>query len=107
MDEKILIVATNAPDRLVAEKIAHTLVAERLAACVNMLAPCDSVYRWQGVVETATEIPLLIKTTQSAYEALAVRLRELHPYETPELVAWLADRVSFDYANWVIDSTEA
>ncbi len=105
MSENVLIVATNAPDRQVADKIAHALVAERLAACVNLLAPCHSVYRWQGVAETAVEIPMLIKTTPSAYEALAARLLELHPYETPELIAWLADRVSPAYAGWVIDST--
>lgn len=105
MSEHILIVATSVPDRQLADKIAHTLVTERLAACVNLLAPCGSVYRWNGGVETAVEIPMLIKTTQFAYEALAARLLELHPYETPELVAWRADRVSPDYASWVIDST--
>uniref|UniRef100_A0A4W5LGS8 CutA divalent cation tolerance homolog n=1 Tax=Hucho hucho TaxID=62062 RepID=A0A4W5LGS8_9TELE len=58
-----------------------------LAACVNILAPCRSVYRWQGKVENTTEIPLLIKTTRACYAALAARLLQLHPYEVPEIIA--------------------
>jgi periplasmic divalent cation tolerance protein len=61
-----LLVLTNLPDQAAAEALAGELVEARLAACVNILAPCRSVYRWQGVTETADEVPLLIKTSQRA-----------------------------------------
>ena len=82
-----LLVLTNLPDAASAERIARLLVEQRLAACVNILAPCTSVYRWNDAVETATEIPLLIKTTLARYPALQAALTAAHPYELPEIVA--------------------
>lgn len=82
-----LLVVTNLPDELSARNLANHLVSARLAACVNILAPCRSVYRWQGRVEDATEIPVLIKTTAQRYPELEAAIRARHPYELPEVVA--------------------
>ena len=85
--EETLLVITNLPDADSAGRIGRLLVEQRLAACVNILAPCTSVYRWNDAVETATEIPLLIKTTLARYPALQAALTAAHPYELPEIVA--------------------
>jgi len=82
-----LLVITNLPDRSSAEKLAHALIERRAAACVNVMSPCFSVYRWQGAVETAAEHPLFAKTTRDRYELLERVIRELHPYELPEIIA--------------------
>ena len=83
----VLLVVTNTPDRAVAQKIASALIEQRLAACVNVLAECTSVYRWKGAVEAAAEVPLLIKTRSEQYEAVEAAIRSLHPYELPEIIA--------------------
>ena len=83
----ILIVITYLPDAQAAGQLARRLIEERVAACVNQLAPCTSTYRWQGGIETAVEVPLLIKTTRAAYPRLEALIREHHPYELPEIVA--------------------
>ena len=92
---------TNLPDEASAQLLAAHLVEHRLAACVNQLAPCRSVYRWQGQVETATEIPLLIKTTRERYAAVEAAVIELHPYDVPELIALPVDVGLPAYLNWV------
>lgn len=99
-----LLVVCNAPDEETAERIATTLVAEQLAACVNILGPCRSVYRWQGAVERAEEIPLLIKTRADAYPQLEARLAALHPYEVPEIVALPVAQGLPSYLTWVSNS---
>lgn len=81
------IVLTTCPDAKVAESIAHSLVTGGLAACVNILPPLRSIYAWQGQVETADEHLLLVKSSRAQYEAIEQRIRELHPYELPEIVA--------------------
>lgn len=101
----VLLVLSTAPDEESARRIAAALVEERLAACVSVLAPCSSVYRWQGAVETAEERPLLIKTATDRYPALQARLRELHPYELPEILCWRPDGGLAEYAAWVIGQT--
>jgi len=83
----ILIVLTNLPDRAAATRLASLLVERRHAACVSILAECTSVYRWEGKIETATEIPLLIKTTSTAYAGLEQEIRANHPYALPEIVS--------------------
>lgn len=98
---RALLVITNAPDRAVAEKIARHLVEARLAACVNILAGCESVYRWQGAVESASEVPLLIETQESRFEAVQEAIRKLHPYELPEVVAVTIDRGLPQYLQWL------
>lgn len=101
---KTLLVICNAPDPECAGLIARTLVSRQLAACVNVLAPCRSVYRWKGAVEEAEEIPLLIKTTTGAYAALEAAILALHPYEVPEIIALDPDRGLPAYLRWVEDS---
>jgi len=100
-----LLVLTNLPDRPAAEKLAEALVHERVAACVNILAPCASVYRWKGVVQHDEEHPLLIKTTREAYAALEVAIRARHPYELPEIVAVPIEHGLPAYLDWVAAET--
>ncbi|RIX48287.1 MAG: divalent-cation tolerance protein CutA [Rhodocyclales bacterium GT-UBC] len=101
----IQLVLTNCPDEACANAIALALVEDRLAACVNILPRVQSVYRWQGAVESASEIPLLIKTTTAGYPALEARLRELHPYEVPEIIALSVSQGLPAYLNWVVAET--
>lgn len=82
----IVLVLSTAPDASTAQSLAETLVSERLAACVNIIPGVQSVYRWQGAVESTSELILLIKTTQDSYAALESRLQQLHPYELPEIL---------------------
>lgn len=100
-----LLVISNLPDRASADRLARTLVERRLAACVNILAPCRSVYRWQGALESAEEHPLLIKTTADRYAALEEAIRGLHPYELPEIVAVPLSAGLGDYLAWVAAET--
>jgi periplasmic divalent cation tolerance protein len=102
---KPLLILTNCPDQAVAEAIAGSLLENALAACVNILAPCRSVYRWQGKIETATEIPLLIKSTAANYPALEAAIRQQHPYEVPEIIAFPIERGLPDYLNWLSAET--
>ena len=85
--------------------IARTIVGEKLAACANILAPCRSVYRWHGQVEETQEVPLLIKTTASAYPQLEARLVELHPYDVPEIIALPLQTGLAAYLTWVEEQT--
>lgn len=95
------LVLTTCPDEATARRIARTLVEERLAACVNVLPPMHSVYRWKGKVEDATEQLLIIKIAAQRYAAVQDRLRALHPYELPEIIAVpLADGLP-DYLAWL------
>jgi periplasmic divalent cation tolerance protein len=104
MDETLLVL-TNLPDREAAVKLAHGLVERRLAACVNVLAGCTSVYRWQGGIENAQEVPVLIKTRSALYEELEAAINELHPYELPEIIAVPVVRGLAEYLAWVGEST--
>jgi periplasmic divalent cation tolerance protein len=102
-----LLVITNLPDRGAAERLAEALVGKRLAACVNILAPCRSVYRWQGEVQHDEEHPVLIKTTPERYAQLEVEIRSLHPYELPEIIAVPIERGLPDYLAWVAAETSS
>lgn len=82
-----LLCITTLPDAEAAGTLAAALVEQRLAACVNILAPCKSVYRWQGEIHNDSEVPLLIKTTAERYAELEGYLRQHHPYDLPELIA--------------------
>jgi len=104
MDDAV-IVLTNLPDREAAVRLAGELVAKRLAACVNVLAECTSVYRWKDAVENAREVPVLIKTRASRYSEVEAAIRRLHPYELPEIVAVPVVRGFDDYLRWVADAT--
>jgi len=100
-----LLILTNLPDEASAEALATALVTERLAACVNILAPCRSVYRWQGEIESMREVPLLIKTTTERYAGLEAAIRARHPYELPEIVAVPIAHGLPEYLQWVAAAT--
>ena len=104
-ESQVLLVLTNLPDAGAAQRMADALVQSRAAACVNILASCTSVYRWQGKVETAHEVPLLIKTTRSAYVRLETEIRAQHPYELPEIIAVPVDAGLPAYLQWVEQET--
>lgn len=99
--EEVLLLLTNLPDRDSAQRMAHSLVENHAAACVNILAECSSVYRWQGKVESASEIPLLIKTTRAAYPRVEELIRAQHPYELPEIIAVSVAAGWPAYLQWV------
>lgn len=105
MADAVLLCLCTCPDRDTARTLARALVEARLAACVNLLPEVESVYRWQGAVETAQEVQLLIKTTTARLEALAARVRTLHPYAVPELIAFEAVGGLPDYLRWASAQT--
>ena len=100
-----ILVFSNLPDQASAAKLAAVLIEQRLAACVNVQAPCTSVYRWQGKVETATEVPIFIKTTRERYPALEAAILALHPYELPEIIAVPLVAGLPAYLEWVHTET--
>ncbi len=101
-----IVVLTNAPDSEVATRIAGHLVDQGLAACVNMLAPCTSIYHWQGRTESAQEIPLLIKTTDSRYMEVEAAICKLHPYELPEIIRVPIEGGLPAYLQWMSTETK-
>lgn len=107
MAHPLLIVTTTLPDADSAHVLARDLVEARLAACVQVGAAVASCYHWEGTLETATEIPLLIKTSADRYAALETFLRERHPYKLPEIVAVPATHGSPAYLDWVYRETRA
>lgn len=102
-----LLVVTNLPDRASAEKLAALLIERRLAACVNVLAPCDSVYRWRGEIQRDAEHPLLIKTAEDRYAELEALIRANHPYELPEIIAVPITQGLPAYLQWIESETRA
>lgn len=100
-----LLVLTNLPDRAAAEALAAQLVERRVAACVNIMSPCRSVYRWRGEVQHDEEHPLLIKTTLERYAVLEQAIRAAHPYELPEIVAVPIERGLPEYLRWLAEET--
>jgi periplasmic divalent cation tolerance protein len=101
-----LLVITNLPSRESAEKLAAQLVEGHLAACVNLLAPCRSTYRWQGKLQHDEEYPLLIKTTRDRYAALEKAIQAGHPYELPEIIAVPITTGLTAYLDWVEAETQ-
>jgi len=100
-----LVVLTNLPDRGAAERLADALIEQRLAACVNILAPCRSVYRWNGAVQHDEEYPVLIKTNADRYPALEAAIRAAHPYELPEIIAVKVESGLPAYLAWITEET--
>lgn len=84
-----------------AEAIGRAVIEERLAACVNILAPCRSIYRWEDKIETVGEVPALFKTTLDKADALIARVAELHSYDTPAIVVWPIAKLLAGYGDWV------
>ena len=91
-------------DQSEAERIGRVMIEERLAACINILAPVHSIYRWEGAVQTSDEVAAIMKTTQANAKAAIARIAELHSYEVPCIVTWPIDAILGPYAKWVEDS---
>jgi periplasmic divalent cation tolerance protein len=102
-----LLVLVSAPNEDEARRIANALVEERLAACVNVVGAIESVYRWEGQVTTDRETLLIIKTTDERYQELERRVKELHSYTTPEVIAFRIERGSSEYLSWLRDSVSS
>jgi periplasmic divalent cation tolerance protein len=100
---RLLVVLMTAPDRDEANRIAEMLVNSRLAACVQVLPEIHSVYRWKGEVERATETLLLAKTTSDKFDELDRAVREIHSYDTPEIIALPVSAASAPYLKWVLE----
>lgn len=105
VDPPAILVLCSCPDEAVALDIARELVNQGLAACVSRVAPMMSIYRWQGGICEASEQLLLIKTTAARYETLEMRLKALHPYEIPEIIAIPVVAGSASYLDWLATAT--
>lgn len=90
-----------------AERIGRAIVEERLAACINILGPCRSIYRWKGEVETADEVAAIFKTDSRHADALIARVAALHSYDVPCIAVWPIDKLARDYAEWVEETLVA
>ncbi len=101
-DKRIVLTTAGSADE--ARKIADALVERRLAACVNIVGPITSVYRWRGTVENAQEWLLLVKTTLALFERVRAAIRELHSYELPECVEIAIEDGSTEYLEWIGDN---
>src|SRR6266480_5849942 len=104
MAEQILLVISTCPDPETADRIAHTLIAEKFAACANIIPAVHSIYRWKDKIETAGEVIVFFKTTQDRQKAFQDKLRSLHPYELPEIICMNIDTGSRDYLRWIIEN---
>jgi periplasmic divalent cation tolerance protein len=102
-----ILVLTHLPDRDAALGLARTLLAERLAACVNIGAPVESMYHWHGQIETAQEVPVVIKTRAALYPRVEAAIRANHSYELPEIVAVPLRHGSSSYLDWLAAETLA
>lgn len=96
-----LLVLTNLPDQANADELAAALVDKKLAACVNIMAPCQSVYRWEGKIEQTTEVTLVIKTVAARYAELEQAICAAHPYDVPEIIAIPLTYGLPAYLKWV------
>jgi periplasmic divalent cation tolerance protein len=106
MSAEYLVVLTTLPADHDVREFGRTLVEERLAACVNLLAPMESVYRWEGNIEIETERQIIVKTTRDRLAALWDRVREMHPYEVPEFVVLQIVDGNEAYLRWIGESTK-
>ena len=105
MESQALVVYCTCPNRVVAERIAEAVIDERLAACVNLIPGLTSIYRWEGQMQHDVELLLIIKTRSVVYPQLEARLRELHPYQVPEIIALPIQAGSAAYLNWIAGNT--
>ena len=104
MADEVLLVLSTFPDVATARRIGRQLVEEKCAACANILPPVESIYWWEKKVETANETLVLFKTSAVRYAALENTLRQLHPYEVPEIIALPVERGLPDYLRWVSEN---
>ncbi|HZQ62108.1 MAG TPA: divalent-cation tolerance protein CutA [Casimicrobiaceae bacterium] len=100
-----ILVLTQMPDQDEARALARSLVESRLAACVNVGAPVESLYHWRGQIETATEVPVMIKTQRDRYRELEAAIRARHPYELPEIIAVPVSDGLPAYLQWITAET--
>jgi periplasmic divalent cation tolerance protein len=100
----LLQITTTTASREEAERIGRTLVEERLAGCAQIVGPLTSIYRWKGRVENASEWYCVLKSTADLYPALEARVRSLHSYQTPEVIAVPVGRSSSEYSAWIAES---
>jgi periplasmic divalent cation tolerance protein len=105
MADEILLALSTFPDIETARRISRDLVTGNFAACANIIPAIESIYRWQGKVEQANETLVLFKTTAVRYPAFQEKLKSLHPYDVPEIIACPVDKASPEYLRWVIDSS--
>jgi periplasmic divalent cation tolerance protein len=104
-DPSHLVVLTTLPDPEAAHRFVRTLVEARVVACGTILGDARSVYRWQGAIEEAAEVQVILKTRRERWDALVEAVREAHPYDVPELLALPVDAGLPDYLRWVDDET--
>src|SRR5438132_12676171 len=104
MAGQVLLALSAFPDAQTANHVAHTLVAEKFAACANIIPAVHSIYRWKGKVEAAGEVIVFFKTTRDRQKAFQDKLRLLHPYEVPEIIYLKIDKGWRDYLRWVAES---
>ena len=104
MSQIVSVYATFSSDEE-ARRIGRTLVEERLAACVNILGSCQSIYRWQGQIEETEEVAAIFKATSGEAELLIRRLGELHSYDVPAAVVWPIENALEPYRRWVVENT--
>ena len=100
-----LLLLSSFPDAETARLVARTLVEEQCAACANLIPGAESIYWWKGVIETSVEVVALFKTTNEQYPQMVARLKELHPYEVPEILAFAPSEGSPDYVQWIAANT--
>ena len=105
MPDAAILVLTSLPDHAVASALARALVTGRLAACVNVGAPVESMYHWRGQIETAGEIPVAIKTRAALYGAVEAAIVAAHPYELPEVIAVPITHALDRYLHWIAAET--
>jgi len=107
LPDAAILVLTSLPDHERALALARSLVKGRLAACVNVGAPVESMYHWRGEIETAREVPVVIKTRRSSYDAVEAAIVAVHPYELPEIIAVPVIHGLAGYLDWIGTETDA
>ena len=105
MADPAILVITNVPDHALADSLARELLDRRLAACVNIGAPVQSIYHWHARIETGQELPVLIKTRTALYSSVADAIRRIHPYDTPEIIAIPVVDGDARYLAWLLEET--
>ncbi len=99
-DDKLMILTSTFPDRVIAEKTAHHLVDAGLAVCAQVGADLTSYYRWEGAVQKGAEVAVTFKVLASRFPLFCGELELKHPYDVPQMIGWTADHVSASYARW-------
>jgi len=105
--DKAIAVMISAPNRAEAARLAEMLVGARLAACVQIMPEMESIYHWQDKIERAAEVLLVVKTTEDCFAQLEYEVRQMHSYETPEIVAVPISHISAPYLAWLVDNVKS